>query len=183
MTTDGSWTDEGHCVTLLSDIEPDAVITALGASTIAHADGIDAVVARTVERWDAGYRPDEAIIAVTDAGPGWALIAEVNGYLGVTEAAMEPLSGGRTVVSHFRNINSVSRFHWWRDGRLLLDVDLLFPDERLGAEPDALGDLQDLGADLTAAGFVLAERITGVSCTPELFERAGFTVAIAALPG
>ena len=96
---------------------------------------------------------------------------------------MEPLSGGRTVVSHFRNINSVSRFHWWRDGRLLLDVDLLFPDERLGAEPDVLGDLQDLGADLTAAGFTLAERITGVSCTQELFERAGFTVAIAALPG
>ena len=42
---------------------------------------------------------------------------------------------------------------------------------------------QDLGADLTAAGFTLAERITGVSCTQELFERAGFTVAIAALPG
>jgi len=177
-----AWTDEGHCVTLISGITPDAVIAALGASTIAEVQGIDAVVARTVERWDAGYRPDEAVIAVTDAGAGWALIAEVNGYLGVTETAMGPLSGGRTIVSHFRNINSVSRFHQWRDGRLLLDVDLLFPEERLGAEPDALGDLQDLGSDLTTAGFTLAERITGVSCTPELFEQAAFTVAVAAVP-
>ncbi len=180
---DWAWTAEGHCVTLISGITPAALISALGASTLAHVHGIDAVVSRTVERWDAGYRPDEAIIAVTDAAPGWVVIAELNGCLGVTEAATGPLSEGRAIVSHFRNINSVSRFHWWRDGRLLLDVDLLFPDERLGAEPDALGDLRDLDSDLTAAGFTLAERITGVSCSPEFFERAAFTVAVAALPG
>lgn len=180
---DQAWTDEGHCVTLIGGIEPGAVLTALSASTLAQVRGIDAVAARTVERWDAGYQPDEAVIAVTETGTGWAMIAEVNGYLGVTEDVMGPLSEDRTIVSHFRNINSVSRFHWWRDGRLLLDVDLLFPDERLGAEPDALGDLQDLGTDLTAAGFRLAEQITGVSCGPELFDRAAFTVAVVALPG
>ena len=181
--TDPSWTDEGHCVTLISDIAPDAVITALGATVITRVSGIDAVVTHTAERWEAGYRPDEAIIAVSDAGHGWAVIAEVNGYLGVTEAAMEPLSTGRTIVSHFRNVNSVSRFHWWRDGRLLLDVDLLFPQERLGAEPDALGDLDDLPTDLVTAGFTLAERVTGVNCIPELLEQAAFTIAVAAVPG
>lgn len=177
------WTDEGHCVTLLSGITPEDLITELAADTIAQVRGIDALVARTVERWDAGYNPDEAVIGVAEAGPGWTLIAEVNGYLGVTEAVIGPLTGGRTAVAHFRNINAVQRFNWWRDRRLLVDVDLLFPEERFGEEPDALGDLGDIGSDTIAAGFVLAERITGVGCGPELFERAEFTVAVATLPG
>lgn len=181
---DWAWTDEGHCVTLLGGITPEAVIAALGASPLARLRGIDALVEQAQARWDeSGYNPDEALIGIADIGADWALIAEVNGYLGVTEDATGPLSGGRTVVSHFRNINAVSRFHWWRDGRLLVDVDLLFPEERLGAEPDALGNLDDLGTDLVAAGFQLAERITGVACTPAMFERAEFTLAVAPMPG
>jgi hypothetical protein len=70
----------------------------------------------------------------------------------------------------------------------------LFPAERFGAEPDALtADIAGVGiplddedvssVDLSAAAFALAERITGVACTPELFERAAFTVATVPMPG
>lgn len=110
------------------------------------------------------------------------MMAEANGFLGVTGGVIGPLTGGRTVVAHFRNINAVQRFHWRHDARLWVDADLLFPDERFGEEPDALGALEDIGSDPVTAGFTLAERITGLNCTAELFDRAEFTVAIAAVP-
>jgi hypothetical protein len=71
----------------------------------------------------------------------------------------------------------------------------MFPTERFGADPDAIVedirgvgipldvDSDDvLGVDLDAAGFALAQRITGVACTPELFEDGDFVVAVAAMP-
>jgi hypothetical protein len=77
-----------------------------------------------------------------------------------------------------------------------VDFDLLFPSERFGADPAALlDDIRDAGIpldappdevtgiDLGAAGFALAERITNVVCTPELFERSDFLVAVVSMPG
>ena len=132
---------------------------------------------------------------MADIDDGWALIAEINGYVGVTERLIEPMSVGRTVVSHFRNVNAAYRFHWWRDGTLLVDVDLLFPAARFGADPDALAeDIRDVGipldrpddiaaVDLSAAGFALAQRITNVTCTPELFVCSDFLAAYIRQPG
>jgi hypothetical protein len=161
---------------------------------VAQAPGIDALMTGSFAHWGDTHDSETAIIGVTDIGAGWALIAEVNGYLGVTPELIAPVSAGRTVVSHFRNVNAVYRFNWWRDGQLLTDLDLLFPAERFGTEPDALtADIAGVGiplddedvssVDLSAAAFALAERITGVACTPELFERAAFTVATVPMPG
>jgi hypothetical protein len=36
--------------------------------------------------------------------------------------------------------------------------------------------------NVNAAGFVLAQRITGVACTQESFEHGDFLVAVAAMP-
>lgn len=184
---------EAHCVTLASDITPDRFIRSLGAHPIAEVQGIDALDELAVHHHADGYDPFRALIGVADVGGGWSLAAEINGYLGVTDRLIEPVSVGRTIVSHFRNINASYRFHWWRDGRLLVDFDLLFPTERFGADPDALlDDIRDVGVpldaesgditgiDLSAAGFALAERITEVACTAELFERSTFVVAAVA---
>ena len=186
---------EAHCVTLISGITAEGVVAALSATALGQVQGIDAFYDRAVDDWPGGYDPSRAIIGVTDLACGWALIAEINGYVGVTEPLIGPLSPGRTIVSHFRNVNAAYRFHWWRDGRLLVDVDLLFPEERLGAEPDSLtDDICAVGVpmdaqpdeiaeiDLSAAGFALAERITTVACTPELFERSTFRVAAVGHP-
>ena len=43
---------------------------------------------------------------------------------------------------------------------------------------------EDVAAiDLSAAGFALAERITGVACTAELFETSRYLAATVAMPG
>ncbi|VEG14693.1 Uncharacterised protein [Mycolicibacterium phlei] len=104
---------------------------------------------RDVSDWTGGGESSGELIGVADIDDGWALIAEINGYVGVTERLIEPMSVGRTVVSHFRNVNAAYRFHWWRDGTLLVDVDLLFPAARFGADPDALAeDIRDVGIPL-----------------------------------
>ena len=182
-------------MTLVGDITAEGLIASLGAEAVAQVSGIDALNLRTVEHWDGGYDPALTVIGAVDIGGGWSLLAEINGYVGVTERLMGPASIGRTIVSHFRNINAAYRFHWWRDGRLLVDFDLLFPTERFGADPDAfLDDLRGVGIplnaepddiagiDLSAAGFALAQRITGVACTPQLFEKSDFLVAIVPTP-
>lgn len=188
------WAD-GHCVTLVSDITSECLVTSLGAISVGSVRGIDALYERTVEHWGSDYDPSQAVVGVADVDGKWALVAEINGFVGVTERLIGPMSVGRTTVSHFRNINAVHRFNWWRDGRLLVDFDLLFPTERFGADPDALlDDIRGVGVpldaqsdeitriDLCAAGFALAQRITNVVCTPELFERSDFLVAVVAIP-
>ncbi|MGW0161462.1 DUF6461 domain-containing protein [Mycobacterium sp. NPDC003323] len=187
------WAD-GHCVTLVADATPAQVIAALGADTVARVHGIDDLMTRAFAHWDGGGAPQLSLIGVTEIGRGWTLIAEVNGFVGVTTELVEPLTAGRTVVAHFRNINAVYQFTWWHDGQLRTDLDLLFPTERSGTEPDALVEhLQGVGVplgadddvssvDLSAAAFALAERITGVACTPAMFEEAEFTVAMVPMP-
>ena len=160
-----------------------------------HVRGIDALDERTVEHWGGDYDPSRAIVGVADIDGKCVLVAEINGFAGVTERLFGPVSIGRTIVSHFRNVNAVHRFNWWRDGRLLVDFDLLFPEERFGADPAALlDDIRGVGIpldaqpdeiaaiDLSAAGFALAERITDVACTPEMFEHSDFLVALVAMP-
>ncbi len=181
-------------MTLISDTTSPQVIDALGGRTVAQVSGIDALMTRSFEHWVTPTIPKPRSSGSPTSVPAGHLIAEVNGYLGVTPELIAPVSAGRTVVSHFRNVNAVYRFNWWRDGQLLTDLDLLFPAERFGAEPDALtADIAGVGiplddedvssVDLSAAAFALAERITGVACTPELFERAAFTVATVPMPG
>lgn len=182
-----------HCITLVGDANPAQVIEMLDGAIAAPSVGVDELIRRSLEHWDHTLHQDTAIVGVADIGNGWVQIAEVNGYLGVTTELIEAASAGRTIVAHFRNINAVSRFTWWRDGVLVTDLDLLFPTERFGTEPDALReDLAGVGiapdaadaaaVDLSAAGFALAERITGVVCTPGMFERAAFTVAVVPIP-
>ena len=184
---------EGYCVTLVGDMSPDALLAALGAragGTVRGADGLDHWVQ---EHAADGYNPDDAVVGVT-ALDGWALMTEVNGFVGVTERLMGPLAAGRTIVSTFCNVNAVRRLHWWHDARLLVDVDLLFPAEGFGGEPQALrDDLTALGVpvdggdevaqlDLDAVGFALAQRITGVACTPEMFEDSELALGVVTMP-
>ena len=181
---------EAHCVTLVGDISAEGVVDALHADPVTRVRGVDALYDHAVADWPGGYDPSRAVIGVAMLDDGWTLVAEVNGYVGVTERLVGPLSSGRTVVSHFRNVNAVHTFHWWHDGRLLVDADLMFPAERTGTDPDAIvehlrsvafpldADPAEIAAsDLSAAGFALAQRITGVACTPVLFERSDFVVA------
>jgi Family of unknown function (DUF6461) len=66
---------------------------------------------------------------------------ESNGYLGVTEEMLDRLSAGTRLVSHFRDVNAVDRFHLVDDGRVCLDFELLFAWYRSGCDADGYVDL------------------------------------------
>ena len=172
------------------------MLTGLNAADIGEATSFDAFYDRAVQGWSDDFDVSRAVIGVTGLDDGWAVMVEVNGYVGVTERLIGPMSPGRTIVSHFRNINAAYSFHWWHDGQHMVNFDLMFPAEsRFGAEPDALNDDirgagipwrstadHDLDFDYSAAGFALTQRITGVACTPRLFEDSAFRMATVDLP-
>lgn len=183
---------EAYCVTLVRGITPEDLLARLGATEVRHVTGVDGLQEPSYGVWDAhdGARLFAGVTAVGE----WALMVEPNGYLGVTDEIVGPLSRGTTVVSHFRNINAVDHFNWYEDGELRLHFEPLFPYARDGSDPDSLvGDMRAAGFDLsegedsafdlcTEAAFALAERLTGVRLTRELFETSEFTGGVVPLP-
>ncbi|MEU1214137.1 DUF6461 domain-containing protein [Streptomyces sp. NPDC005790] len=172
---------EAYCVTLVQGRPPDALLKALGAEPGERMTGVAELSGPAFDEWES----DECFIGVTSVGD-WSLMVEYNGYLGIGVETMLPVSRGRTVVSHYRNINAVDHFYWHEDGATRLHFEPLFPHHRDGSRPDELvAEMQESGFDLsdeedsgfdghTEAAFALAERITGVRLTPELFASAEF---------
>ncbi|WP_284438009.1 DUF6461 domain-containing protein [Streptomyces sp. TUS-ST3] len=182
---------EAYCVTLVRGLGPEELLRELGAEARIHLVGVEALSGPSHEASRSGGR-----FVGAAALDGWTLMVEYNGYLGVTEEAMLPLSRGRRVVSHFLNVNAVDRFCWYEDGDLRLDFQPLFADERYGSHPDELlaemresgfdlaerdedGDHDAYYASLTGASFALAHRLTGIRLTPELFATAEFRCGVA----
>ncbi|MGW1840384.1 DUF6461 domain-containing protein [Streptomyces sp. NPDC002067] len=181
---------EAYCVTLIHGLAPQEVLRALGAEP---APGVTGVAGLSEPAYEAGDE-DRLFLGVASLGE-WSLMVEYNGYLGVTDEAMLPLSQGRTVVSHFRNVNAVDHFYWYRDGAIRLHFEPLFAHDRDGTHPDELIDaMRESGFDLsdaddrvidahTEAAFALAHHLTGVRLSPELFERAEFCCGSVPMPG
>jgi hypothetical protein len=117
---------------------------------------------------------------------GLSLMIEYNGYLGVTDTAMLPLSRGRTVVSHYSNVNAADAFSWYCDGTVRVQFEPLFAHCRWGSHPDELlAEMRQAGFQRadgpdssydghTEAAFALAHRLTGVAVTSDLFATADF---------
>nr|WP_316755045.1 DUF6461 domain-containing protein [Streptomyces sp. NEAU-HV9] len=61
---------------------------------------------------------DDRLLAPVAAVGDRSLMVEYNGCAGITDELVLPVSRGRTVVSHFRNIDAVDHFHWFEDGDL-----------------------------------------------------------------
>ncbi|MEU4390689.1 DUF6461 domain-containing protein [Kribbella sp. NPDC023855] len=133
-------------------------------------------------------------LGATELG-GWTLLVEDNGFLGVTEEVIAPLSAGTQVVSHYKNVNAVDRFSWMVDGDMRLTFEPLFAYDRAGSDPDGQVEVMEaVGFDLragedrdytlhTEAAFALAEHLTGVRLTAELLESADYLCALAPLKG
>ncbi|MEV0482283.1 DUF6461 domain-containing protein [Streptomyces sp. NPDC050508] len=203
MTTadDYTWLQKQHaplmhayCVTLVRAITPDRLLHELGAEPDIRVTGVEALHEPSYDSWDEHYG-DPLFVGVAAVGD-WSLMVEHNGYLGVTTAAMLPVSRGRTVVSHYRNVNAVDHFYWFEDGDIRLHFEPLFAYARDGShadEPELLAEMRESGFDLredkdrhyglhTEATFALAHRLTGVLLTPELFASLEFTGALVPVP-
>ncbi|WP_369168047.1 DUF6461 domain-containing protein [Streptomyces sp. R28] len=183
---------EAYCVTLVRGLAPEALLTELKAAPKPGLTGVDALVEPSYDEWD-DHDGEMLFVGVT-AVDDWSLMVEFNGYLGIRAKAMLPVSRGRTVVSHFRNVNAVDHFYWFEDGDTRLHFEPLFAHARDGSHPDELlMEMRESGFDLsdgddryhtghTEAAFALAHRITGIRLTPEIFASARFTCGIAPVP-
>jgi hypothetical protein len=180
---------EAFCVTLVRGLSPEELLGELGAEGYVRTTGVDGLY----EPSFAVSEPNRTFVGAVSLGE-WTLLAEHNGLLGITHEAMLPLSRGRTVVSHFRNVNAVDHFCWYEDGELRLHFEPLFVYHRDGTHPDELlVEMRESGFDLskdddrdythhTEAAFALAHRITGVRLTPELFASGEFLCGLAREP-
>ncbi|MFC8429141.1 DUF6461 domain-containing protein [Streptomyces sp. NPDC057253] len=185
---------DAYCLALVRDLTPEELLRELGAEGRERITGVDGLSGPSYEVHDHSRQ----FVGATATGD-WTLMVQFNGYLGITDTAMLPLSRGRRVVSHFLNVNAVDRFCWYEDGDLRLHFEPLFADERYGSHPDELltemresgfdltereedGDHDAYYTSLTGASFALAHRLTGIRLTPELFADAEFLCGVAPVP-
>jgi hypothetical protein len=185
---------EAYCLTLVQGLTPAAFLARIAARPGPTLTGAGALFAPSMQLWD--EHPEKGMLIGVTTVPSdrgdWALAVEVNGYLGVTEEIIVPLSAGTRVISHYYS-NGVDRFYWAEDG----DIRLYFnPSEaayRDGSTPDAAVDVMraagfnlrpedDNTEDAAEASLALAERLTGVRLTPELLEQAIYTCGFVPVP-
>lgn len=126
---------EAYCVTLVRGLSPRTLLARLGAEDEVRVTGVQALIEPAYDACDT-HDGDRLFVGVTAVGD-WALMVEPNGWLGVTDEAVAPISRGTTVVPHFRNINAVDHFNWFEDGELRLHFEPLFPTVATAATPTA----------------------------------------------
>lgn len=199
-----AWVDTGYLVSLIRGSTSSAVLDALGAfNRRPHGVGFLGFGARVGE-----FEALELLepmtscaqfVGVADIGGGWVLLIQHNSeYLGIDERLMKPIIEQHEVVSHFSNVNALSRFVWWRDGESEVSFEPMMPSGELdAASASPTAGLSTVMALIPEVGgierdsdeprseffhregaFALAERLTGVTVTKDLIESADFTVAI-----
>ena len=183
--------ENAYCLTLIRNLSTDAVLDRLDADERTALVGAQAVNEAAYAVWD-DYEGARLLVAVTEV-LGWVVMFEPNGFVGVTEQAMTPVSIGTDVVGHFRNVNALRAFLWMRDQQVALSFEPLFPRVRRGSHAGTIEpDLADVGFNLsddedrdlsntTTATFALAERITGVRVTPQVLDATSFSTATVAV--
>ncbi|MET7394015.1 DUF6461 domain-containing protein [Dactylosporangium sp. NPDC005572] len=168
---DDSVLGDGACVTFVEGMDLAAVAEAFGGSI--------------EEATDAGLDFDSRV-ALRQVG-GWVVAAEVGGWQGSRGEVLRRLTGGRA-VSCYWNINAVTRFRYAGHGTVVTEFEALFPDDRGGADPEAL---ELLRADLPWGDrigsthqlmFALAARITGVELAAEMIDGPMVTLPLRLWP-
>jgi hypothetical protein len=175
---------QAYCLTLVGGLTPEQSLARLPAYDLVELIGLDAVEEMAGQQWlryEQSRRLD--LLVAATAVDGWTLIVEPNGFVGVTEELILALSEGIRVVSHYRNVNAVSRFCWADDGHLRLSFDPLLPHLRTGDVTRAAGlDPSAFDESPQEAAFALAESLTGVVLTADLLEHATYLCGSVPVP-
>jgi hypothetical protein len=185
---------ESYCLTLARDLRPAEFLERVGARPAPQLSRIDVLCELSMDLWRR-HEGEELLIGVTtvsgDRGE-WTLGVEYNGYLGITEEVIIPLSIETTIVSHYFS-DGLDRFYWVEDGDIRLNFNPAKAAYREGSTPnaalDAMGkigfELSEDGDnfdDSSQAALALAEYLTGVRLTPDLLEEATYTCGIVRVP-
>jgi hypothetical protein len=154
--------------------------------TVARPQSVEAVTALLAAEPMPACRPrdlgwEDDLIFIEQRGEAVMLVSPSDA--GVDEEALRRMSRGGTVHQVFWAINNFNRLFRVSDGTVVTELDTLVPDERWGADPDALnehlGALHDLdargearGADLDwPAAMATMESLTGFRLDLEWFSR------------
>jgi Family of unknown function (DUF6461) len=185
----------GYCLTLVEGVDELEAGVRLGATSMGEHVALDELMDRSLDiQIEAGFRSFGVGITTIE---GWALLFEVNGFLGVNPTVASRLSSGTVLVSHHRNVNAVGRFVWWDRGALELGFDPLFPTQREGLQAETCGpQLTSAGFDLEprdsfdapmrfdplASAFALCHAITGTGVTGEVLDSTIYDLVVAPIP-
>jgi hypothetical protein len=139
------------------------------------------------ELGDAAFSGPGSFIGVTTIGD-WAFVIEPD-WDGIAEEVIMPLSAGTRLVSHYlMTIKALDYFYWIEDGELrfcfIAQEGYLgeVPDElaetmkRIDSVPSRFFDLHD------GPAFILAERLTGITLTPQLLKESTFLCGVVPEP-
>ncbi|MEV4251409.1 DUF6461 domain-containing protein [Streptosporangium canum] len=191
-----------YCFTYVRGLTPEELVTRLGVRVedCSHMT-LDEL---TQDSYSGSYeRRAFGAVAVGD----WVLLVEANGSLGVTDEIIMPLSAGTRLVSHFYlDIKCMDYFHWIEDGKTRFDylhqdgyshwikngkIQPEFPHQEGYSEemPDELAEtmkrIDSVYPEFTdpheGPAFLLAERLTGITMTPQLLEESTYLCGV--VPG
>ncbi|MEV4181883.1 DUF6461 domain-containing protein [Streptosporangium canum] len=181
---------DAYCFTYIRGLTPEELVTRLGARV---EDCSRMTLDELIRYSSTGFYERQAFGAV--AVGDWVLLVEANGGLGVTKEIIMPLSAGTRLVSHFYlEVKGMDYFHWIEGGKIRFEflhqdgyshwiedgkIQLEFPQmEGYSAEmPDELAEtMERMGSADPHEGpsFLLAERLTGITMTPQLLEESTY---------
>ena len=186
---DGTPLDYAYCVTLVRGLDPDEALRRIEGEALERRTGLPAFIDFAQRNFPWAGRDDRRSAVGVVKLDDWLLLLEFNGFLGVTDGFLKPLSAGTQVVSHQKNVDGEDRFCWMVDGVMRLTFQPFLADRRSGSDPDGLTDVMaQVGFDLrpleerdpsmrTGASFALAEHLTGMTLTQTALDTADYVCA------
>lgn len=177
---------EHYCITLVAGLTCEELLDTFDAKERVRYTGVRAL---TMPSAHAEVDRGLAMLPAVACGD-WSMLVEINGLTGIFDERIPELSRGRTVVVHHSGVAWPCLFRLYRDGELRVSFDQYDVREAEGSHPtELLPDILEAGYDLRPwdeegfhmdwgrqlrSGFALAERLTGVRPTAEMFESAQF---------
>ncbi|MFC7647430.1 DUF6461 domain-containing protein [Streptosporangium lutulentum] len=185
-----------YCFTYVRGLTPEKLVTRLGVRV---EDCSHMTLDELTSTAYSGYDGESMFFGVTAVGD-WVLIVEVLGGLGVTEEIIVPLSAGTRLVSqYYLDIKDMDYFHWLEDGKTRFDylnqdgyshwikngkIQREFPHQDGYSEemPDELAETMKRIDSVypphtypnEGLAFLLTERLTGITMTPQLLEESTY---------
>ncbi|GII05302.1 DUF6461 domain-containing protein [Planobispora takensis] len=184
---------DAHCFTYVRGLTPEEVVNRLGV----RVEACSRMTLDELIRYSHSGSHERDAFGVVAVGE-WALMVETGDMLGTSEGAIRPLSAGTRLVCHFYLESKwMDYFHWIDDGEIRFEflheegyshwtedgeIRFEFPHREGYSEemPDELAEtmeridsLHPHGADPhEGPSFMLAERLTGITMTPQLLEES-----------
>lgn len=176
---DYPWAENGLYVTYVLDATPAAVIEAMTVRDLGEFRGLQGVNELGWEEF--------SVVGAASLG-NWTIALARMAWAGSDDELMVPLSVGREVLTHSRDVEAVSSFDLWQDGVHTVQFDPLFGSEagnpmseawksqmrEVGLDPDSEGPTPDGKFHIIEASFAMAANYTGVQITPEFLSTATF---------